>query len=202
FTQITRRRDLDRVLAGIDALLAEPRLRPVKVNAVVMRGLNEADILPLAEFAREHEVVVRFIEVMPLDAARSWERVDVLSGADVRAMIGARWPLEPVGRMHTADTGVRFRFADRPERMIETVSSVTESFCAQCDRLRLTADGHLKTCLFAQDETDLRGPLRVGADDDELEEIVREAVWGKGPGHGMSDPHWRYAGRPMNRIGG
>jgi GTP 3',8-cyclase len=202
FTAITRRHDLDRVLAGIDAALAEPRLRPVKVNAVIMRGLNEDDVLPLAAFAREHDVVMRFIEVMPLDSARSWSPVDVMSGADVRTMISRRWPLEPMGRGQVADTGVRFRFADRPERIIETVSSVTESFCAACDRLRLTADGHLKTCLFADDETDLRGPLREGADSAALERIVRGAVLGKGPGHGMSDPLWTYAGRPMNRIGG
>jgi cyclic pyranopterin phosphate synthase len=202
FSAITRRHDLGRVLDGIDAALAEPRLRPLKVNAVIMRGLNEEDVLPLAAFAREHDVVVRFIEVMPLDSARSWTPVDVMSGAQVRAMIARRWPLEPMGRGQAADTGVRFRFADRPERMIETVSSVTESFCATCDRLRLTADGHLKTCLFAEDETDLRGPLRDGADDARLDRIVRGAVLGKGPGHGMSDPSWSYTGRPMNRIGG
>lgn len=202
FTAITRRHDLDRVLAGIDAALAEPRLRPVKVNAVIMRGLNEDDVLPLAAFARENDVVVRFIEVMPLDAARSWKPVDVMSGAQVREMIGRRWPLEPVGRAHVADTGLRHRFADRPDRVIETVSSVTESFCASCDRLRLTADGHLKTCLFGEDETDLRGPMRSGATDAELAGIVRDAVLRKGPGHGMSDPSWSYEGRPMNRIGG
>lgn len=202
FSAITRRDDLDRVLAGIDAALAEPRLRPVKVNAVIMRGLNEDDVLPLSAFAREHDVVMRFIEVMPLDSARSWSPVDVMSGADVRAMIARRWPIESLGRGHAADTGVRFRFSDRPDRIIETVSSVTESFCAACDRLRLTADGHLKTCLFADGETDLRGPLRSGADIDEIERIVRGAVLGKGPGHGMADPRWTYGGRPMNRIGG
>ena len=126
----------------------------------------------------------------------------MLSGAEVRAMIGARWPLEPVGRDDAASTGARYRFADRPDRFIETVSSVTESFCAACDRLRLTADGRLRTCLFAEEETDLGGPLRAGATAMEMERIVRAAVLGKGPGHGMSDPSWSYAGRPMNRIGG
>lgn len=202
FHAITRRHDLDRVLAGIDAALAHPRLRPLKVNAVVMRGLNDEDVLSLAAYAREHDVVVRFIEVMPLDAGRAWAPSDVMSGAEVRAIIGRRWPLEPLGRGHAADTGVRFRFADRPERVIETVSSVTEAFCATCDRLRLTADGHLRTCLFAERETDLRGPMRSGAGDARLERIVRDAVWDKGPGHGIADPRWTYAGRPMNRIGG
>ncbi len=202
FATITRRRDLDRVLEGIDAACAHPLLRPVKVNAVIMRGLNEDDVLPLAAMARERDVVVRFIEVMPLDAGRNWTPVDVMSGAQVREMIDRRWPLEPVGRGHAADTGVRFRFADRPGSVIETVSSVTESFCAACDRLRLTADGHLKTCLFGEDETDLRDPMRAGADDAALERVVRGAVSRKGPGHGMGDPSWSYAGRPMNRIGG
>lgn len=202
FTAMTRRRDLDRVLQGLEAVLGEPRLRPLKVNAVVMRGVNERDVLPLAEFARERDVVVRFIEVMPLDAARGWSAGDVMSGAEVRAMIGARWPLVPLGRGHAADTGVRFAFADRPDRIIETVSSVTESFCAGCDRLRLTADGQLKTCLFGEHETDLRGPLRTGADTATLERVIRTAVRGKGPGHGMGDPSWTYEGRPMNRIGG
>lgn len=202
FTAITRRDDLHRVLEGLQAVLAEPRLRPVKVNAVVMRGLNDDDILPLAGFARDHDVVVRFIEVMPLDAPRRWTPERVMSGAEVRDIIGRRWPLEPVGRGNAADTGVRFRFADRPDRLIETVSSVTESFCATCDRLRLTADGLLRTCLFATDETDLRGPLRAGADAAALEDIIRRAVAAKGPGHGMGDPEWTYRGRPMSRIGG
>ncbi len=202
FAAITRRDDLRRVLEGLRAVLAEPRLRPVKVNAVVMRGLNDDDILPLAGFARDHDVVVRFIEVMPLDAPRRWTPERVMSGAEVRDVIGRRWPLEPVGRGHTADTGVRFRFADRPDRLIETVSSVTESFCAACDRLRLTADGLLRTCLFATDETDLRGPLRAGADAAALEAVIRRAVAAKGPGHGMTDPDWTYRGRPMSQIGG
>lgn len=202
FAAITRRHDLHRVLEGLEAVLAHPRLRPVKVNAVVMRGLNDDDILPLAAFARERDVVVRFIEVMPLDAPRRWSRERVMSGAEVRAIIGRRWPLEPLGRGRAADTGVRHRFADRPDRIIETVSSVTESFCASCDRLRLTADGRLRTCLFATDETDLRGPLRAGADAAALEGIVRAAVAAKGPGHGMADPGWTYQGRPMSRIGG
>lgn len=202
FAAITRRHDLDRVLEGLDAVLAHPHLRPVKVNAVVMRGLNEDDVLPLAQFARERDVVVRFIEVMPLDAPRQWSPERVMSGAELREMIGRRWPLEPVGRGHTADTGVRYRFTDLPDRTIETVSSVTESFCAACDRLRLTADGLLRTCLFATDETDLRGPLRAGADAAALEDVIRAAVAAKGPGHGMSDPDWTYRGRPMSQIGG
>jgi GTP 3',8-cyclase len=202
FEAMTRRRDLHRVVEGLEAVLSEPRLRPLKVNAVVMRGVNEEDVLTLAAFAREHDAVVRFIEVMPLDAGRGWEAGHVMSGAEVRRLIGSQWPLVPLGRDRAADTGVRFAFADRPGRMIETISSVTESFCASCDRLRLTADGQLKTCLFGEDETDLRTLLRAGADGAALERTIRGAVLGKSPGHGMSDPAWTYGGRPMNRIGG
>jgi len=202
FAAITRRRDLDRVLAGIAAACARPELAPVKVNAVTMRGLNEDDVLPLARMAREMPVVMRFVEFMPLDAPRTWRATDVLTGAEVREIIGRRWPLVPVGRERAAATGARFAFADRPDAIIETVSSVSEPFCIACDRLRLTADGRLRTCLFADGETDLLGPLRAGAGDDELEAIVREAVAGKGPGHGIADPGWSYTGRPMSRIGG
>lgn len=202
FEAITRRRDLDRVLAGIDAARAEPRLAAVKVNAVVMRGLNEEDILPLAQMAREGGVVMRFIEFMPIDAPRTWRAEDVLTGAEIRSIIGERWPIVAVGRDRSAAPGARFAFADRPDVVIETVSSVSEPFCISCDRLRLTADGRLRTCLFAESETDLLGPLRGGASDAELETIVRAAVAGKGPGHGIAAPGWSYTGRPMSRIGG
>jgi cyclic pyranopterin phosphate synthase len=142
---------------------------------------------------------VRFIEVMPLDAPREWTREAVLSGEELREMIGARWPLsrsiERVRHRH------RWRFADRAGEL-QFVSSVTEPFCATCDRLRLTADGQLRTCLFAEWETDLRGPLRAGASDEELLAIAGSAVARKEAGHGMADPGWTYSGRPMSMIGG
>jgi cyclic pyranopterin phosphate synthase len=201
FAQITRRRDLDRVLAGLAACERHAGLRPIKVNAVALRGVSEPDVLPLAELARHRPYVVRFIEVMPLDAPRTWTRDAVLSGAELREVIGARWPLTPRKPERPSATATRWRYADGAGEL-QFVASVTEPFCATCDRLRLTADGHLRTCLFATDETDLRAPIRAGASDAELEAIVRTAVLGKGPGHGMADPEWTYAGRPMSQIGG
>jgi GTP 3',8-cyclase len=201
FAALTRRRDLDRVLEGLVACERYPQLRPIKVNAVALRGLSEPDVLPLAELARRRPYVVRFIEVMPLDAPRTWTRQAVLSGEELRAMISARWPLEPLDRDRPSAPGTRWRFADGTGHM-EFVASVTEPFCASCDRLRLTADGQLRTCLFAEEETDLRAPLRAGAGDDELEAIVRGALARKKAGHGMADPNWTYRGRPMSMIGG
>ena len=138
---------------------------------------------------------------MPLDAPRTWTRDAVLSGEELRAMVGERWPLEPLDPERASATATRWRYADGAGEL-QFVSSVTEPFCATCDRLRLTADGQLRTCLFAESETDLRGPLRAGATDARLEEIVRAAVGAKGPGHGMADPEWTYTGRPMSLIGG
>ncbi len=201
FAMLTRRRDLDRVLEGLAACERHRSLRPIKVNAVALRGISEPDVLPLAGLARRRPYVVRFIEVMPLDAPREWTREAVLSGEELREMIGARWPLLPMAPERASATGTSWRFADGAG-MLQFVSSVTEPFCASCDRLRLTADGQLRTCLFAETETDLRGPLRAGATDDDIEAIVREAVLGKGPGHGMADPAWTYTGRPMSLIGG
>ena len=158
-------------------------------------------MLPLAAMARRRPYVVRFIEVMPLDAPREWTRDAVLSGEELRAMIGARWPLEPLDPERVSATGTRWRFADGAGEL-QFVSSVTEPFCATCDRLRLTADGQLRTCLFAEWETDLRGPLRARASDDELAAIALAAVARKEAGHGMADPNWTYTGRPMSMIGG
>jgi cyclic pyranopterin phosphate synthase len=201
FEAITRRRDLDRVLAGLSACERYPQLRPIKVNAVLLRGLSEPDVLPLAEFARQTPYVIRFIEVMPLDAPRDWARENVLSGAQVREQIHARWPLVSLDRERPSAPGTSWAFADG-EGELQFVSSVTEPFCAACDRLRLTADGQLRTCLFADWETDLRAPVRGGATDGELADVVLRAVLAKGPGHGMADPNWTYTGRPMSMIGG
>ena len=201
FAAITRRDDLDRVLEGLAACERHERLRPIKVNAVALRGVSEPDVLPLAEMARRRPYVVRFIEVMPLDAPRRVGRDAVLSGDELREMISARWPLLPEAPERRSATGTSWRFADGAGRL-QFVSSVTEPFCASCDRLRLTADGQLRTCLFAASETDLRGPLRAGASDGELARIAVEAVSRKEAGHGMADPAWTYAGRPMSMIGG
>ncbi|MBI2684520.1 MAG: GTP 3',8-cyclase MoaA [Actinobacteria bacterium] len=201
FAALTRRNDLERVLAGLEACERYPQLGPIKVNAVLLRGLSEPDVLPLAEFARTRPYVVRFIEVMPLDAPREWARENVLSGSEVRETISARWPLVPLDRERPSAPATRWRFADGAGEL-QFVSSVTEPFCAACDRLRLTADGELRTCLFAEWETNLRTPLRDGANDATLASLVAGAVRAKGPGHGMADPSWTYGGRPMSMIGG
>jgi cyclic pyranopterin phosphate synthase len=201
FEALTRRRDLDRVLAGLEACERHEVLRPIKVNVVSLRDVTEPEVLDLAAFARRKPYVVRFIEVMPLDAPREWRRDLVLPGSEIRAAIAARWPLVQLDPDRPSSTATRWAFADGAGE-IQFVSSVTESFCASCDRLRLTADGQLRTCLFAEIETDLRTPLRSGADEAALAEIVRGAVLAKGAGHGMSDPSWTYEGRSMSLIGG
>lgn len=201
FRRITRRDDLARVLEALDACERHPRLGTVKVNAVLLRGLSEEDVLPLARLARRRPFVVRFIEAMPIDAGREWTAEALIPGEEARAMIDARWPLEPLGRERPSAPGTRWRFADGAGEL-QFVSSVTEPFCAACDRLRLTADGQLRTCLFATGETDLRGPLRAGATDERLAQIVAEAVRAKQAGHGIGRPGWSYEGRPMSLIGG
>ena len=201
FEAITRRRDLDRVLEGLAACARHADLGPIKVNAVLQRGLGERDVLPLAEMARTGPFVVRFIEAMPLDAERAWTPGQVIPGDELRRMIDARWPLVAVGRERPSAPATSWRFADgRGE--VQFVSSVTEPFCSQCDRIRLTADGQLRTCLFARSETDLRTPLRAGADDDGLAAVLADAVAHKPAGHGIGRPGWSYEGRPMSRIGG
>jgi GTP 3',8-cyclase len=200
FFQMTRRDALPRVLAGLEVLARFPEAHPIKVNAVAVRGFTEREALPFARFAREHPYEVRFIEWMPLDADHSWSRDQVLTGEEVRALIHAVWPLEPEPRDPSATARV-YRFADGRGR-IGFVNPVSEPFCGDCNRIRLTADGRLRTCLFSLHETDLRGPLRAGATDDDLEELVREAVWRKELKHHVNDPGFVQPARSMSRIGG
>jgi cyclic pyranopterin phosphate synthase len=200
FFEITRRDALDKVLAGLDAIAAFPEVRPVKVNAVPMPDLGRDDVLRFCELARERGFQVRFIEFMPLDGDRSWRADSVLTGAAVRAMIEEAFPLRELPREPHATARV-YAFADgRGE--IGFVNPVSEPFCADCDRLRLTADGKLRTCLFSLHETDLRGPLRAGADDAELERIIRDAVWRKELKHRIDEPGFRPPARTMSAIGG
>ena len=155
---------------------------------------------PFAHFAREHPYEVRFIEFMPLDADRSWSHAQVLTGAEIRAAISEVWPLEPEPR-EPHSTARSYRFADGKGK-IGLINPVSEPFCADCNRIRLTADGRLRTCLFSLNETDLRGPLREGATDDDLEQIVRDAVWRKELKHHVNDPGFVQPARTMSRIGG
>jgi cyclic pyranopterin phosphate synthase len=200
FFAMTRRDALPQVLRGLDAVARRPELRPVKVNAVAIRGFTEEEALPFAEFAREHDFQVRFIEFMPLDGDRSWTADQVLTGEELRQIIHSAHPLEELAREPSATARV-FRFADgRGE--IGFINPVSEPFCSDCNRIRLTADGRLRTCLFSLHETDLRGPLRDGADDDELEAIVRDAVWQKELKHHVGEPGFRQPARSMSAIGG
>jgi cyclic pyranopterin phosphate synthase len=200
FYQLTRRDSLAQVLEGLEAAQRHPELRPIKVNVVALKDFTEEEVLRFAEFARRHPYEVRFIEFMPLDADRAWTRDKVLPNAEIVAMIDAVYPLEPVGRERHG-TARRYRFADGNGEM-GFISPVSEPFCGDCNRIRLTAEGQLRTCLFSMNETDLRGPLRDGASDEQLEQIVRDAVWRKELKHHVNDPGFVQPPRTMSRIGG
>jgi GTP 3',8-cyclase len=200
FFQLTRRDSLPQVLRGLEAIGRHERIHPIKVNAVALRGFTEEEALPFAEFARSTRYQVRFIEFMPLDGDHAWSRDQVLTGDEIRAIIDRVHPLEERPREPHSTARV-FRFADgRGE--IGFVNPVSEPFCADCNRIRLTADGKLRTCLFSLHETDLRAPLRSGAADDELEETIRNAVWRKELKHHVGEPGFRQPPRTMSAIGG
>jgi GTP 3',8-cyclase len=200
FYELTRRDALDQVLAGLEALAAFPEAHPIKINAVAMRGFTEEEILPFARFARATPYEVRFIEFMPLDADRSWTRAKMLTGEEIRAEIETVYPLEPESREPSSTARV-YRFADGVGR-IGFINPVSEPFCADCNRVRLTADGRLRTCLFSLNETDLREPLRAGASDEELEDIIRAAVWRKELKHHVGERGFIQPARSMSAIGG
>jgi cyclic pyranopterin phosphate synthase len=200
FFEMTRRDALPRVLRGLEVLASFPEAHPIKVNAVAMRGFTEDEVLPFARFAREHPYEVRFIEFMPLDADHAWTPDSVLAGEEIRAIIERQWALEPVEREPHATARV-YRFADG-RGSIGFINPVSEPFCGDCNRIRLTADGRLRTCLFSLNETDLRTPLRAGADDAELEQIVRDAVWRKELKHHVNEPGFVQPVRTMSAIGG
>jgi GTP 3',8-cyclase len=200
FFQITRRDSLPQVLRGLDALARHPGIHPIKVNAVAMRGFTEEEALPFAEFARSTAFQVRFIEFMPLDADHAWTRDSVLTGEELRAIIHAVHPLEELPRAPSSTARV-FRFADgRGE--IGFINPVSEPFCADCNRVRLTAEGKLRTCLFSVNETDLRAPLRDGTSDAGLEQLIRDAVWRKELKHHVGDAGFVQPPRTMSAIGG
>jgi cyclic pyranopterin phosphate synthase len=200
FFELTRRDALPQVLRGLEALGAFPQAHPIKVNAVAIRDFTEEEILPFAEFARRTPYEVRFIEFMPLDADHAWSPEQVLTGEEIRAAIHAVHPLEPEPREPSATARV-YRFADGRGR-IGFINPISEPFCGDCNRIRLTADGRLRTCLFSLNETDVRGPLRAGASDDELETIVRDAVWRKELKHRVNEPGFIQPARTMSAIGG
>jgi cyclic pyranopterin phosphate synthase len=200
FHEITRRDALPQTLRGLEAIAAYERVRPIKVNAVAMRDFTEDEVFRFCELARSTDYQVRFIEFMPLDGDRAWSADQVLTGAEIRALIETRHPLEPLPREPHATARV-YRFADGPGE-IGFINPVSEPFCADCNRIRLTADGDLRTCLFSMHETDVKGPMRQGASDAELESLIRDAVWRKELKHHVNEPGFRPPPRTMSAIGG
>ncbi len=199
FAEMTRRDALDRVLRGIRAAEAAG-LTPVKINCVVVGGQNDGEVVDFARWARETGYVVRFIEYMPLDAEHAWERAKVVPSRSIVKAIDRVFPLVPLGPDREPATS--FAFADGAPGGIGVISSVTEPFCDSCNRLRITAEGQLRACLFALEETDLRGPLRSGASDREIERRIRAAVWRKWSGHRINHPDFVQPARSMSMIGG
>jgi len=199
FHALTRRHALDQVLDGIDAAV-EAGFSPVKVNCVLMRGVNDHEIVDFATFGRQKRVTVRFIEFMPLDADDGWLPRTVVPGAEVVAAIDAAYPLEPVDDRGSAPAE-RFRYADgRGE--VGVVASVTQSFCGSCDRVRLTAEGMFRNCLFANRETDLRAVVRAGGTDDDVAAAIVADVGTKWAGHSIGRVDFIRPGRSMSQIGG
>ena len=201
FFDMTRRDALPRVLSGLNTLAAQPGVGRIKINAVAMRDFTEDELLPFARFAREHPFEVRFIEFMPLDADQKWTPESVLSGEEIRARIGAVHPLVEEEREPSA-TARTYRFADGVPGRLGFIDPVSHPFCSDCNRIRLTADGKLRTCLFSLGETDLRAVVRSGAGDDELEAVIRTAVWRKELKHRVNEPGFQQPARTMSAIGG
>jgi GTP 3',8-cyclase len=200
FERITRTRSYDKVIHGID-VAQETRLAPVKVNAVLVRGLNDDEVEAFAVFARERGVVMRFIEFMPLDADRHWSRNLVVPAAEVLERINAQWPLEQIPHQQS-ETARKYKFKDGAPGEIGLIAPVTQAFCGHCSRIRLTADGKLRTCLFSKDDHDMRGMLRGSASDGEIVEWVKGIVMDKEAGHRINEPGFVPPSRTMVFIGG
>jgi GTP 3',8-cyclase len=192
---------LDKVLAGI-AAAKNAGLEPIKINAVIVRGHNEDEVADFAAFAREHDVKMRFIEFMPLDSGHEWSRADVVSGKEIRERINERFPLVRVEVARGSDTSSRYRFADGAPGEIGIIAPVTEPFCGACSRIRLTADGQIRTCLFSTVEHSLRDVVRSGASRAEIVEYIESVILKKEPRHFINDPGFVTPSRTMSFIGG
>jgi len=198
FVELTRRDELERVLEGIDAAVAAG-LDPVKVNVVMMRGINDDEVVDFARFGRDRGVMVRFIEFMPLDAQGEWTPEQVVTQAEIVEAIGAVFPVEPVERGH--QPAERFRYLDGGGE-VGVIPSVTRPFCESCDRVRLTSEGGLRNCLFAVDEVDLRAILRGGGTDDDLAAAIADEVSRKWAGHAIGQVQFIRPRKSMSQIGG
>ena len=192
---------LDKVLAGIKAA-KNAGLEPIKINAVIVRGHNEDEVADFAAFAREHDVKMRYFEFMPLDSGHDWSRTDVVSGKEIRERIGQRFPLTKIDIARGSDTSSRYRFADGAPGEIGIIAPVTEAFCGACSRIRLTADGQIRTCLFSTIEHSLRDVIRSGVSRDEVVDYIRSVVMKKEPRHFINDPGFVTPSRTMSFIGG
>ena len=192
---------LDRVLAGI-AAAKNAGLEPIKINAVIVRGHNEAEVADFAAFAREYDVKMRFIEFMPLDSGHEWSRTDVVSGKEIKDRINERFPLVKLAVNRGSETSARYRFADGAPGEIGIIAPVTEPFCGACSRIRLTADGQIRTCLFSTVEHSLREVVRSGATRDEIVEYIESVILKKEPRHFINDPGFVAPSRTMSFIGG
>jgi cyclic pyranopterin phosphate synthase len=191
----------ERVIDAIAAALACGYAH-TKLDAVVVRGLNEQEIVPLAGLARRFGVEMRYIEFMPLDSAHAWDRSKVVGASEIVERISDEHPLMALGRNEPSSTALEYAFADGAPGRIGIIAPVTRPFCGQCSRLRVTADGKVRPCLFSRQEWDLRPLLRGGADDDQIARFLVDATWTKQAGHGISSPEFRQPDRPMSAIGG
>ncbi|HEV7825095.1 MAG TPA: GTP 3',8-cyclase MoaA [Mycobacteriales bacterium] len=200
FKELARRDRLEDVIAGLDAA-RDAGLGPVKINAVLLRGLNDDEAVPLLEFAVEHGYELRFIEQMPLDAQHAWSREAMVTREEILDRLTARFALTEDPSERGGAPAETWLVDGGPVR-VGVIASVTRAFCGACDRTRLTADGQVRNCLFARGESDLCTPLRGGASDEEIADLWRTAMWGKKPGHGIDDPDFLQPDRPMSAIGG
>ena len=201
FVELARRDRMADVLAGL-AAAAAAGLQPVKINTVLMRGVNDHEAVSLLRFCLEHGYQLRFIEQMPLDAQHGWRRAEMVTADEILATLGTEFTLTPDDPAERGSAPAEAFLVDGGPARVGVIGSVTRPFCGACDRIRLTADGQLRNCLFARTENDLRGPLRAGASDDELAGIWVRCIRAKLPGHGINDPGFLQPARPMSAIGG
>jgi cyclic pyranopterin phosphate synthase len=201
FEQLARRDRLADVLDGL-AAAAAAGLGPVKVNTVLMRGINDGEAVDLLRFCLTHGYELRFIEQMPLDAQHGWRRANMVTAEEILGALGEEFDLTPDDPDRRGSAPAEAFMVNGGPARVGVIGSVTRPFCGACDRVRLTADGQVRNCLFAREESDLRGPMRAGADDAELAGMWRRAVAAKLPGHGINDPTFLQPDRPMSAIGG
>jgi cyclic pyranopterin phosphate synthase len=201
FAELTRRDRFADVVAGLEGATAAG-LDPVKVNTVLMRGVNDDEAVALLRWCLERGYELRFIEQMPLDAQHGWDRAEMVTAAEILGHLAESFTLTPVGSEDRGSAPAETWLVDGGPARVGVIGSVTRPFCGTCDRVRLTADGQIRNCLFAREESDLRGPMRAGASDEELATRLRAALHAKKAGHGIDDPGFLQPSRPMSAIGG